>query len=118
MRIEKIEKGIVNYIDCEVVPQIREGMIVGSGKFAIEIPASLKRAAIGTAGAVLAKKASGFISSLFDPDGSGEVDLESIKNDFVNRMTESSVPIKIGDIFEMNLTKSDINDLYRHITEA
>ena len=118
MKIEKIQRGIVNYIDEEVVPHIREGITVGSGAFAVQIPASLKRVAIGAAGAVLAKKASGYVVSLFDPDGSGEVDLEEVKNELVSRMADGSIPIKIGDAFEMRLTKNDINDLYRYITEA
>lgn len=118
MTANKIEMGIAKYIDNEVVPNIREGMTFGSGKLSLEIPASLKRALVGTAGAVLAKKASELITTFFDADENGEFDIEKIKDELINRMSDQPMPIKIGNFLEMNLSKSDVNDLYRYIANA
>ena len=118
MTVDKIERGIVNYIDREVVPNIREGMSFGSGKLSFEIPASLKRALVGTAGAMLAKKAAGLATAYFETDENGEVDLENIKLEFTKRMGDQPMPIKVGNILEMNLTKKDVEDLYRYIINA
>ena len=118
MKTDKIERGIVNYIDREIVPNIQEGMTFGSGKLSFEVPASMKRVLVGTAGAVLAKKASGMITTYFPPNENGEVDLEEIKNALVSRMPDTPMPIKLGDILEMNLTKNDVNELYRYIQNA
>lgn len=118
MKTDKIERGIVNYIDHEVVPHIQEGMTFGSGKLSLEIPASMKRVLVGTAGAVLARKASGMITAYFPPNENGEVDLEEIKNELVSRMPDTPMQIKIGGILDMNLTKNDVHELYRYIQNA
>jgi hypothetical protein len=118
MTTDKIQRGIAAYIDSEIIPNIKEGMVIGSGKLSLEIPASLKRALVGTAGAVLSKKAAALATEYLEPDGNGEFDLEAIKDIFIARMGDQPMPIKIGNILEMNLTKNDVNDLYRYILNA
>lgn len=118
MTQDKIQRGIAAYIDAEIIPNIKEGIVIGSGKLSVEVPASLKRALVGTAGALLSKKAAALATEYLDPDENGEFNLEAIKDALVARMGDQPMPIKIGNILEMNLTKNDVNDLYRYILQA
>lgn len=116
MTKDKIERGIVAFIDSEIVPQISEGMTIGEGRFAIEIPVNIKKALVGTAGAVLSKKASGMLEEYF-PSADG-VDLYALKCELMKRIGDEPFPMSIGGIIDATFTKGDIEKLYGYIERA
>lgn len=116
MTKDKIERGIVAFIDNEIVPNINEGMIIGEGKLSITIPANMKRAIVGTAGAMLSKKASGMLESYF-PSADG-IDIYSLKSEITKRIGDEPFPMSIGGVIDVTFTKADIEKLYEYIERA
>lgn len=116
--LDKIERGIVRYVDREILPHINEGWsfpIVGT---AVSLPATLKRAVFGTAGAMLAKKATAFLSAAGMVGEDGAVDLDGVRREFVTRVPQEGFLIQIPGGTEMRLTSRDVETLYQCILDS
>lgn len=116
--LDKIERGVVRYVDKEIVPHINEGWSIPFAGKAIELPVGLKKAVFGTAGALLAKRASSFLSAAGMVGEDGSVDVEIVRREFMTRMPEEGFLIRIPGGTEMRLTAKDVDTLYQCILDS
>lgn len=120
--LQSIERGITRFVDREILPNINSGWSFSFGggvfPFDMEIPVGIKRAVFGTAGAILAKKATAFLVSSGMVGGDDTVDLDLIRREFIPRLPEEGVRITLPGNTAMTLTAKDVETLYRYINEA
>jgi hypothetical protein len=116
--LDKVERGVTRFVDAEILPHINEGWTLSFAGMSLELPASLKKAVFGTAGAVLAKKASTFLSSAGMVEGDGTVDLEILRREFMPRIPQEGFLVRLPGSTDMRLTAQDMDTLYRYVIEA
>lgn len=109
--IEQIEAGVASYLDEELMPNFPDngiqkviaGTVIG---LAIRKSGSL----------VLALRDNPYVKMLEIMDEEGNVDLETLKDEFKRNVSESGFTLDIPMFGTMTFHKSDIDRLYKHIT--
>lgn len=116
--VSQVERGIVRFVDQDILPHINEGWSIPFAGMTIDLPAGLKKAVFGTAGAVLAKKAAVWLSSVGMVGEDGTVDIELIRREFMPRIPQEGFQVHLPGGTDMRLTAQDIETLYRYVLEA
>lgn len=111
--VEKIERGLASYLDKELMPQLpAEGA---------------KRILAGTAVSIIIKRSGSMIEQLKENkillalgivDEVGNVDLELLKDEIKNQMTDSGLRLEIPFIGAITFKREDVDLLYRSIINA
>lgn len=111
--IEQVQRGMVRFIDAEVVPHLSamEKLVVGSGGglIAAKLPMVTK-----------ALSENKFVSALglYD-ETSGEVDIDALYNAMKPYITPDAIPVRIPFIgITLKFTQREIDALYQYIKEA
>lgn len=111
--IEQVQRGMVRFIDAEVVPRLSamEKLVVGSGGglIAAKLPAVIAGYADNK-----------FVSALGLYDAAnGEVDLDALYNAMKPYFTPDPIPVKIPFIgITLKFTQREFDALYQYIKEA
>ena len=116
--VDKVERGVVRFVDQDIVPHINEGWNLSFAGMAINIPTGMKRAVFGTAGVLLAKKASSALAQLGMVNEDGSVELDLVMREFLPRMPQEGFLIGLPGGTDMRLTARDVETLHRYILEA
>lgn len=111
--IEQVQRGMVRFIDAEVVPHLSamETLVVGSG-------GGLIAAKLPTAAKTLSEHK--FVSALglYDEER-GEIDLDALYNAMKPYITPDPIPVKIPLIgITLKFTQREFDALYQYIKEA
>jgi hypothetical protein len=116
--LDKVERGIIRFVDQDILPHINAGWNLSFMGTSITLPAGMKKAVFGTAGAGLAKKASAALSQMGMVAEDGTVDLDVFLREFLPRMPQEGFLIGLPGGDDMRLTSRDVETLHRYIIEA
>lgn len=109
--IEQIEHGLAFYLDRELMPNLPEQ--------------GIQKVLIGMTMGLAVKKASSLILALRENpvvkmleiiDENGNVDLETVKNEFKRNVPDSGFTLDIPMLGSMTFHRSDVDLLYKYIT--
>lgn len=108
--IDKIEKGVANYLDGELMPQLQNN---GLEKVIVGTVVSL---AISRSGAIVAGyKDNKLVQMLGIMDGNGDVDVEVLAAELKKNIPKEGVKVDIPIIGTMTFHKNDVDKLYEYI---
>lgn len=108
--IDKIERGIANYLDAELMPQLQNN--------------GIEKVIIGTAASLFIRKSGTIIEGYKDNklvkmlgiiDGSGNVDIETLVEELKNNISKEGVSIDVPIIGTLTFHKEDIDKLCDYI---
>lgn len=116
--LDKVERGIIRFVDQDILPHINAGWNLSFMGTSVTLPAAMKKAVFGTAGAMLAKKASAALSNMGMVAEDGSVDLDVFIREFLPRMPQEGFLIGLPGGDDMRLTSRDVDALHRYIIEA
>lgn len=109
----QIESGIANYLDAELMTKLPENTV--------------QRVLAGTAISLAIKKSqpifaklkeNSFIQMLEIFDADGNVDIETLRDEFKKQITEAGVKVEFPMIGTMTFHQADVDKLYNHILTA
>lgn len=108
--VDKIEQGIADYLDAELMPQLQ-----GNG---------IEKVIVGTAASLLIRKSGTIIESYKDNklvkllgimDENGNVDVDILAEELKKNISKDGVKIDIPVIGTMTFHKEDVDKLYNYI---
>lgn len=108
--INQIEKGVASFLDAELMPNLPQN--------------GIQKVMAGTAMSLMIKRTgnmvkefsnNSFIKMLGIMDQEGNVDIDTLKNELKNNISDSGVVVDIPMIGTMTFRKSDVDNLYNHI---
>lgn len=109
----QIEKGIANYLDSEFMPKLHTD--------------KWKEVLIGTAASIMVRRVGAVVDSmscykvittLGIIDGNGDVDLDILTEEIKKNVPPEGFAVQIPVLGEITLYQSDVEKLYRKITEV
>lgn len=110
--IDKIEKGIANYLDGELMPQLQDNKLE---KVLVGTAASLAISRIGTI--VASYKDNKLVKMLGIMDDEGNVDVEVLADELKKNISKEGVKVDIPIVGTMTFHKDDVDKLYEYIME-
>lgn len=108
--VDKIEKGIANYLDAELMPQLEKN--------------SLEKVMVGTAASLLIRKTGTIIEGCKDSklvqmlgimDAEGNVDVDTLVAELKKNITKEGVKVDIPILGTLTFHKDDVDKLYDYI---
>lgn len=110
--ISKIEHGIANYLDAELMPQLQQN--------------GIERLLVGTAMSLVIRRSGDIISSYKDNkvvkmlglmDENGNVDVDALATELKKNISKDGVKVDIPVIGSMTFHKDDVDKLREYIGE-
>lgn len=111
VKISAVSRGLVNYIDSEILPKMQ----------------GWQKWTFGTLAGLAAKKSDSLLNNLAkNPiaksmgiiDNDGNVDIESVYAELSKQAAKTPAVVPIPMIGELKLTAEDVESLYQHILKA
>lgn len=111
VKASAISKGMVNFVDSELLPKIP----------------GLQKWIVGTVAGIVGKKADAIIENLSQNplmktlgivDDNGNIDIEVIYNELSKQASKSPAVLSIPMVGDIKLYADDVESLYRHIMEV
>lgn len=111
--IEKIEQGVANYLDKELMPQLNNN--------------DWERVVVGTAVSLAIRKSGTIVAGYKDHkvvkmlgimDEKGDVDLETLVPELKKNIPQSGFKVDVPVIGTLTFHKEDVDKLYEFIKEA
>lgn len=108
--IDKIEKGVANYLDGELMPQLQGN--------------SLEKVLVGTAASLAIRRSGTIVAGYKDNkmvqmlgimDGNGNVDVDVLADELKKNIPKEGVKVDIPIIGTMTFHKDDVDKLYEYI---
>lgn len=108
--IDKIEKGVANYLDGELMPQLQNN--------------GLEKVIIGTMASLMIRKSGAIIEGYKDNkvvkmlgimDDNGNIDVDIIAEELKKNITKDGVKVDIPVIGALTFHKDDVDKLYDYI---
>lgn len=108
--VDKIEKGVANYLDAELMPQLEKN--------------SLEKVMVGTVASLLIRKTGTIIEGYKDNklvqmlgimDEEGNVDVDTLVTELKKNITKEGVKVDIPVLGTLTFHKDDIDKLYDYI---
>lgn len=108
--VDKIEQGVADYLDAELMPQIK-----GDG---------FEKVVVGTATSLLIRRSgkiiegykdNKFVKMLGIMDDEGNVDVETLKDELKKNISKDGVKVDIPVIGTLTFHKEDVDKLYGYI---
>lgn len=108
--IDKIEKGVANYLDGELMPQLQSN--------------SLEKVLIGTAASLAIRRSGTIVAGYKDNkmvqmlgimDSNGNVDVDVLADELKKNIPKEGVKVDIPIIGTMTFHKDDVDKLYEYI---
>lgn len=108
--IDKIEQGLANYLDGELMPQLQNN--------------GIEKILIGTAASLMIRKSGAIIDGYKDNklvkmlglmDENGNVDVEILTEELKNNMPKEGIKIDVPVVGTLTFRKDDIDKLYDYI---
>lgn len=108
--IDKIEQGVANYLDGELMPQLQ-----GNG---------IERVIIGTAASLMIRKSGAIIESYKDNklvqmlgimDEKGNVDVDTLVEEVKKNISKDGIKVEVPMIGTLTFHKEDVDKLYDYI---
>lgn len=110
--IDKIEQGVANYLDNELMPKLQSN---GWEKVVVGAAASL---AIHKLGAIIAGyKEHKMVKMLGIMDDNGNVDVEALVTELKRNVPKTGFDVSVPIIGIMTFHKDDVDKLYEYITK-
>lgn len=108
--IDKIEQGVANYLDAELMPQFQSN---GLEKVIVGTVVSL---AIHKSGAIIGGyKDNKFVKMLGIMDENGDVDVEVLSQELKKNISKEGVKVDIPIIGTLTFHQEDVDKLYDYI---
>ncbi len=113
--LNQIEKGVVGFLDNEVFPHLPQNGQFDEWK---KLAAAAMAVYIVRRGRPALEKVLGnpFLAMIGATNNQNEVDIEGLREVFVEQMPEKGVALQIPLLPDITLYKSDIDKLYQYIT--
>lgn len=108
--VDKIEQGVANYLDAELMPQLK-----GNG---------VERVIVGTAASLMIRKSgviidgykdNKFVKMLGIMDDKGNVDVDILAEELKKNISKDGVAIEVPILGTLTFHKEDVDKLYDYI---
>jgi hypothetical protein len=111
--ISSIEQGFANYLDTELMTKLPQN------GFQKVIAGTVISLTIRKSGAIISSlKDNSFVKMLEVMDEDGNVDIDTLKDEFKKQMPDAGVKVDVPYIGVMTFKKNDVDKLYDYIVSA